>query len=52
MVKGDVWEKFVMPPPRGYDYKFLVDGQRWTDPKNKPTCYNCFGTQNNVTVMG
>ena len=46
------WEKIVMLPPGRYEYKFLVDGQWWTDPKNKQNCYNCFGTQNSVMVIG
>ena len=53
-MKGDedgVWEKIVMLPPGRYEYKFLVDGQWWTDPKNEQTCYNCFGTQNSVIVI-
>jgi 1,4-alpha-glucan branching enzyme len=50
--KGGVWEKIVMLPPGRYEYKFFVDGQWWTDPKNEQTCYNCFGTQNSVIVIG
>jgi 1,4-alpha-glucan branching enzyme len=50
-MKAGVWEKIVMLPPGRYEYKFLVDGQWWTDPKNERTCYNCFGTQNSVMVI-
>jgi 1,4-alpha-glucan branching enzyme len=49
--KDGVWEKIVMLPPGRYEYKFLVDGQWWTDPKNEETCYNCFGTENNVMFI-
>jgi 1,4-alpha-glucan branching enzyme len=49
--KDGVWEKRVMLPPGRYEYKFLVDGQWWTDPKNEETCYNCFGTENSVMVI-
>jgi len=49
--KDGVWEKRVMLPPGRYEYKFLVDGQWWTDPKNEETCYNCFGTENNVMFI-
>jgi 1,4-alpha-glucan branching enzyme len=50
-IKGGVWEKIVMLPPGRHEYKFLVDGQWWTDPKNEQMCYNCFGTQNSVIVI-
>ena len=53
-MKEDVsglWKKIVMLPLGRYEYKFLVDGQWWTDPKNEQTCYNCFGTQNSVIVI-
>jgi hypothetical protein len=49
-IKGGVWEKIVMLPPGRHEYKFLVDGNWWTDPNNDQTCYNCFGTQNSVMV--
>ena len=49
--KDGVWEKSVMLPPGRYEYKFLVDGQWWTDPKNEETCHNCFGTENNVMFI-
>lgn len=50
--KGGVWEKIVMVPPGRYEYKFLVDGQWWTDPRNPQTSYNRFGTENSVMVIG
>lgn len=50
-IKGGVWEKIVMLPAGRHEYKFLVDGHWWTDPKNEQTCYNCFGTQNSVIVI-
>ena len=49
--KRGVWEKAVMLPPGRYEYKFLVDGQWWNDPRNCDHCLNCFGTQNNVMVV-
>lgn len=50
--KGGVWEKIVMLLPGRYEYKFLVDGYWWTDPKNDQVCHNSFGTQNNVMTVG
>jgi len=44
---GD-WQKIAMLPVGRYEYRFLVDGQWWNDPKNDQTCWNCFGTQNNI----
>lgn len=44
---GD-WQKIAMLPAGRYEYRFLVDGKWWTDPKNDQACPNCFGTHNNV----
>ena len=44
---GD-WQKIAMLPAGRYEYRFLVDGQWWNDPKNDQACTNCFGTHNNV----
>jgi 1,4-alpha-glucan branching enzyme len=46
-----VWKKTLMLPPARYEYKFLVDGRWWNDPKNDQTCPNCFGTLNNVLIV-
>ena len=51
-MKAGAWEKIVMCPPGRYEYKFLVDGKWWTDPKSEQTCYNCFGTENSGMVIG
>ncbi len=48
--RGD-WEKIVMLPPGTYEYKFLVDGEWWNDPRNQAFSQNCFGTQNNVMTI-
>ena len=47
-VENDVWHKIAMLPAGRYEYRFLVDGQWWNDPKNDQACPNCFGTHNNV----
>ena len=49
--RSGVWEKITMLLPGRYEYRFLVDGQWWNDPKNDQVCPNCFGTQNNVMVI-
>ena len=49
--KSMVWEKTVVLYPGRYEYKFLVDGHWWNDPKNGNTCYNCFGTLNNFLIV-
>ena len=46
--ENGVWNKFAMLPAGRYEYRFLVDGQWWNDPKNDQACRNCFGTQNNI----
>jgi 5'-AMP-activated protein kinase regulatory beta subunit len=42
------WKKSLLLLPGQYEYKFFVDGQWLTDPKNQQTCPNGFGTLNNV----
>ena len=46
--ENGVWRRNAMIPAGRYEYRFLVDGQWWNDPKNDQTCWNCFGTQNNI----
>ncbi|MFZ2040954.1 MAG: glycogen-binding domain-containing protein [Desulfobacterales bacterium] len=41
-----VWQKIVMLPPGDYEYKFVVDGEWLTDPRNPEIRSNCFGTFN------
>ena len=50
--ENGVWKKTVMLTPGRYEYKFLVDGQWRTDPRNEAFSQNCFGTQNNVMTIG
>lgn len=42
------WETTLLLKPGRYEYKFIVDGQWWTDPKNPNVVTNSFGTQNSV----
>ena len=46
--ENGLWNKIVVLTPGRYEYKFLVDGQWQNDPRNVESCYNCFGTHNNI----
>jgi 1,4-alpha-glucan branching enzyme len=46
-----LWTKAVMAPPGQYEYKFLVDGEWWTDPGNDQTCTNTYGTTNSIVSV-
>jgi 1,4-alpha-glucan branching enzyme len=47
-----LWSKIVMLSIGRYEYKFLVDGEWWHDPKNDQVCYNQHGTLNSVITVG
>lgn len=49
--KDGAWKKIVMIPPGRYEYRFQVDGQWASDPKNSEVVRNCFGTFNNVITV-
>lgn len=45
--------KKAMPlKPGRYEYRFLVDGQWWTDPDNGQRVANPYGEENSVVVVG
>lgn len=46
--KNGTWKTNVNLKPGRYEYKYVVDGQWWTDPANKNTSSNSFGSQNSV----
>lgn len=46
--ESGVWHKIAMLPAGRYEYRFLLDGQWWNDQRNDQSCWNCFGTQNNI----
>jgi 1,4-alpha-glucan branching enzyme len=46
-----IWNKVVMLSIGRYEYKFLVDGEWWHDPKNDQVCYNQHGTLNSVLTV-
>ncbi len=46
--KNGVWNAELNLMPGRYEYKFIVDGQWWTDPLNTNTVPNSFGSLNSV----
>lgn len=46
--KNGAWTGELSLKPGKYEYKFIVDGQWWTDPANKSTVRNSFGSDNSV----
>jgi transcriptional regulator with XRE-family HTH domain len=43
-----LWTTDVSLKPGRYEYKFIVDGQWWTDPANSNTATNPFGSKNSI----
>ncbi|MFH1797935.1 MAG: isoamylase early set domain-containing protein [Candidatus Omnitrophota bacterium] len=48
---GSLWQKDLSLKPGRYEYKFIVDGNWVTDPKNNNKSWNSFGTENSVLVI-
>ncbi|MDP1854098.1 MAG: helix-turn-helix domain-containing protein [Candidatus Omnitrophota bacterium] len=46
--KNGAWKANVNLKPGRYEYKFIVDGQWWTDPSNKNTTSNSYGSHNSL----
>lgn len=46
--KGGICKKSVKLKPGRYEYRFIVDGNWQTDPKNNERCTNPYGTDNSV----
>ncbi len=46
--KKGTWKTEVNLKPGRYEYKFIVDGQWWTDPLNDNIITNSLGSQNSV----
>ena len=49
--KDGIWTKTLRLKPGAYEYKFLVDGQWWSDPDNPDFRDNEFGTTNSVVTV-
>jgi 1,4-alpha-glucan branching enzyme len=43
-----LWQKISYLYPGRYEYRFLVDGKWYCDPRNLKRCPNCFGSENTV----
>ncbi len=54
MKKGrdGIWKIGMNLAPGRYEYKFIVDGQWWTDPVNPHAVTNSFGAVNSVIEVG
>jgi len=46
--KDGTCKKKVQLKPGRYEYRFIVDGNWWTDPQNKKRCTNPYGSENSV----
>ncbi len=49
--KDGTWKKMLKLKPGRYEYRFVVDGQWWTDPENPQRQDNPFGQQNSVLLV-
>ncbi len=46
--KSGLWTTDLGLKPGRYEYKYIVDGQWWTDPANRNIVRNSFGSENSV----
>ncbi len=49
--KDGTCKKKVKLKPGRYEYRFIVDGDWWTDPQNDQRCSNPFGQENSVITI-
>ena len=49
--KDGTCKKMVKLPPGRYEYRFVVDGNWYTDPQNNDRCANPFGSENSIKVI-
>lgn len=49
--KDGTWKKKVKLKPGRYEYRFMVDGNWWTDPENPQRQQNAFGSDNSVVTI-
>lgn len=47
-LKSGLHKKSKKLKPGRYEYRFVVDGQWWSDPVNEQRCHNGFGEENSV----
>lgn len=49
--KNGAWKTTTTLTPGRYEYKFIVDGEWWTDPMNPDTVQNTYGGINSVKTI-
>ena len=49
--KDGLWVKSLRLKPGRYEYKYVVDGEWWSDPDNPDFVYNEHGTTNSICVV-
>ncbi|MDA8163676.1 MAG: isoamylase early set domain-containing protein [Desulfobacteraceae bacterium] len=49
--KDGTWKKKVKLQPGRYEYRFVVDGDWWTDPENPDRQPNAYGSENSVATI-
>jgi 1,4-alpha-glucan branching enzyme len=49
--KSGTWKSSLKLKPGKYQYKFVVDGEWWTDPNCPDWVWNEHGTHNSVVVV-
>jgi transcriptional regulator with XRE-family HTH domain len=49
--KNGTWKTDLSLKPGRYEYKFIVDGQWWTDPANRNTVRNSLGSENSIVEI-
>lgn len=47
-LKSGQHKKSLKLKPGRYEYRFVVDGNWWSDPANKQRCPNAYGEENSV----
>ena len=50
-MKDGIHKKSIKLKPGRYEYRFVVDGQWWTDPGNENRCASPYGTDNSVLYI-
>ncbi len=49
--KTGIWKVSIKLPAGRYLYKFIVDGEWWSDPSNPDWEWNCYGSHDSVLTV-
>lgn len=49
--KDGIWKKSMKLKPGRFEYKFVVDGDWWTDPQNPERQATPFGAENSIVTV-